>query len=107
MSADMLWYALGRWRGARMLDGLRRPPSALTDRVQRLFRAHELVVQFAVRFLPELNPIAAGLAGASGITLARYLAIAGASAMTWATIWTAAGYLLPDVFTHAMAHLAR
>ena len=51
--------------------------------------------QFLARFLPELNPIAAGLAGATGVAIGRYVAMSGVSAVAWAGGWTTAGYLLP------------
>ena len=46
------------------------------------------------RFLPELNPVAAGLAGATRATLGRYLPCAVGTALIWAGTWTGLGYVL-------------
>jgi len=108
VGADMVWYGLGRWRGARTLSALCRllhRESSCTDRVEQAFRAHEVLFQLWAQFLPELNPIAAGLAGATGVTLGRYSVIASATALVWAGVWITAGYLLADVLGDATAYL--
>jgi membrane protein DedA with SNARE-associated domain len=106
--ADMVWYALGRWRGAwalHLLCRLSHQPRTCANHAQHLFRAHEVGFQFWARFLPELNPIAAGLAGATGVALGRYVVIAGASAVAWAGACITTGYLLSDVLEEVTAYL--
>jgi NAD(P)-dependent dehydrogenase (short-subunit alcohol dehydrogenase family)/membrane protein DedA with SNARE-associated domain len=108
VGADMVWYGLGRWRGAQALSLLGRllhGPRTFADHVEHAFRAHEVGFQFWAQFLPELNPIAAGLAGATGVALGRYIVIASGTAMTWAGTWIALGYLLADVLGEAIAYL--
>ena len=100
IAADMVWYGLGRWRGARALSVLCRllhRPSTCADHVEHAFRAHDVRFQLSAQFLPELNPIAAGLAGATGVALRRYIVIASATATAWAGTWITAGYLLRDI----------
>ena len=100
VGADMVWYGVGRWRGARALNLLGRllhRPRLCADHVEEAFRAHEVRFQFGAQFLPALNPIAAGLAGATGVALGRYIVIASGTAMAWAGTWIIAGYLLADV----------
>jgi membrane protein DedA with SNARE-associated domain len=99
LAADLGWYSLGRWRGAQILDGLRRVfPRRRTpvERVTMVFRAHPVAFLLGARFLPELNPLAAGLAGASGVGLARYVACATGSALAWAGAWVGLGFLLGE-----------
>src|SRR2546421_25499 len=106
--ADLVWYSVGRWRGVRALSMLFRllhRPSTCAEHVEHAFRAHEVGFQLWARFLPQLNPIAAGLAGATGVALGRYIVIAGATAMAWAGTWIGAGYLLPDVLGSVSAYL--
>jgi membrane protein DedA with SNARE-associated domain len=58
LAADLGWYGLGRWRGARVLKMLGRfAPNAgiLVNRARPLFVAHSGAFQLAARFLPELN----------------------------------------------------
>ena len=95
--ADIIWYCVGRWRGAPVLSLLRRrsgKPGACLDRAERVFVEHKMALQFLARFLPELNAIVAGLAGASRVGVGRYVLVAVASAAAWASAWTGAGYFL-------------
>jgi membrane protein DedA with SNARE-associated domain len=100
LAADLLWYGLGRRRGRQLLavvGRLSRRSAARVDIAERHFLAHQFGFLFSSRFVPELNPIAAGLAGATGIGLGRYLLTAIASALAWALLWTGAGYSLGKV----------
>jgi membrane protein DedA with SNARE-associated domain len=104
LCADLTWYLLGRWRGSRALDLLTRlVPRARTHarRASHLLLAHEGVFQLGARFLPALNPIAAGLAGAAGMSVRRFLPGAAVSAAVWSGSWIGIGYLL----THGVAGL--
>jgi outer membrane protein, multidrug efflux system len=108
IGADMVWYGIGRWRGARaltMVSRLLHRPSTYGDQVAHAFCAHEVGFQLSAKFLPELNPIAAGLAGATGVALGRYIVIASATSMGWAGTWITAGYLLADMLGDDIAHL--
>jgi membrane protein DedA with SNARE-associated domain len=106
LCADLAWYGLGRWRGTKMLGVLRRllpRPGAPIDRVASLFRAHQVAFLMGARFLPELNPVAAGLAGTTGVGLTRYLLYAAGSALVWAGAWAGLGYLLGEALAASPA----
>jgi len=106
LCADLTWYLLGRWRGSRAIDLLTRLVPKARTHVQcasHLRLAHERVFQLGARFLPVVNPIAAGLAGAAGMSVRRFLPGAAVSAAVWAGSWIGLGYLL----THGVAGLAR
>jgi membrane protein DedA with SNARE-associated domain/rhodanese-related sulfurtransferase len=98
LSADLAWYGLGRWQEGRALDMLsRRSPGtkAYVHHAEQLFLAHEGgTFPFSARFLPELNFIAAGLAGAFGVSAVPFLLRAAVSAVLWAGTWTSVGYLV-------------
>src|SRR5438093_710231 len=81
-----------------------RRPRVWADHIGHAFHAHEVGFQLWAQFLPQLNPIAAGLAGATGVGLPRYIVIASAAAMAWAGTWIAVGYLLADVLADAVAY---
>src|SRR5205807_1132551 len=105
--ADMVWYGIGRWHGAQVLSLLGRVlhrPRVWVDHIEHAFHAHEVGFQLWAQFLPQLNPIAAGLAGATGVGLPRYIVIASAAAMAWAGTWIAVGYLLASVLADAIAY---
>src|SRR5258708_20679885 len=85
--ADMVWYGIGRWHGAQVLSLLGRAlhrPRVWIDHIEHAFHAHEVGFQLWAQFLPQLNPIAAGLAGAHGVGLPRSIVIPSAAAMRWA-----------------------
>src|SRR5262245_19486862 len=97
LSADLMWYSLGRWRGHQILATIvrvfRRPAMAV-DRIEQVFLSHPLRFLWSARFLPELNPVGAGMAGATHIRPLRFLLYSSGSAVAWAGIWVGAGYLL-------------
>jgi len=76
LSADVLWYSLGRSYGARALGMLSRfslDPDSLIRHAKERFAAHRLRYVVLAKFLPGVNPLAAGLAGAVPIRLDRFL----------------------------------
>jgi membrane protein DedA with SNARE-associated domain len=97
LSADLVWYGLGRWRGPAALVTcmrlLRLPPASVSW-IECAFRTHQLGIVWSARFLPELNPVAAGLAGVTGVKLSRFLPHAAGSALVWAGAWAGGGFLL-------------
>ena len=106
LCADLTWYLLGWWRGSRALDLLTRLVPKARTHVQcasHLLFAHERAFRLGARFFPVVNPIAAGLAGAAGMSVSRFLPGAAVSAAVWAGSWIGIGYLL----THGGAGLAR
>jgi len=98
--ADLVWYGLGRWRGPQalaLLGRLSRRSAACVENAEERFLTHQLGFLFSSRFIPEMNPIAAGMAGATGIVPGRYILIATTSALAWALAWMSAGYALGHV----------
>ena len=108
LCADLGWYGVGRWRGAGALAVLGRlspHAKAFVRRAQDGFLAHMGTFQLTARFLPEMNPIAAGLAGATGLNIARFVGYGAASALIWVGTWTGIGYLLGDVVAELAVRL--
>jgi len=106
--ADAMWYALGRWRGRSALlvfARVLRRSAEYVDSAEGRFRGHQVAFLLGGRFLPELNPIAAGMAGATRMRLARYALIAMASALAWAFAWTGAGYAFGNITNQALISL--
>jgi membrane protein DedA with SNARE-associated domain/rhodanese-related sulfurtransferase len=100
VGADVLWYSLGRSQGTRLLETLCRfsmnPDSVVRDAKER-FGAHGVRYVVLAKFLPGMNPLAAGLAGAVPIRLERFLLYASTGALLWVGAWITLGYLFADI----------
>ena len=108
LGADLTRYGLGRWRGAQVLKMLGRlSPNAglLVGRARHVFAAHGGAFQLGARFLPELNAIAGGLAGATKLNITRFVCYGAASALMWAGAWAGLGYVLSHAVTETAARL--
>ena len=110
LGADVLWYALGRSLGARVLGTLCRfslDPDSLIRHAKERFLAHRLRYLVLAKFLPGLNPLAAGLAGVVPIRPERFLLYAAAGAFLWAGTWITLGYVCSDVISLMATRAAR
>ena len=102
VGADVLWYALGRWHGLRVLETLCRfslDPDLLVRHAKERFAAHRARYLIIAKFLPGVNPLAAGLAGVVALRVDYFLFYAAAGALLWAGAWIIVGYLFTDVIT--------
>jgi membrane protein DedA with SNARE-associated domain/rhodanese-related sulfurtransferase len=100
VAADVVWYSLRRSHGTRALELLCRfslDPDSLIRHAKERFVAHRLRYLILAKFLPGVNPLAAGLAGAVPIRLGRFVLYAAAGALLWAGAWMTLGYLCADV----------
>ena len=99
LGADVLWYALGRSHGLRVLETLCRfslDPDSLIRRAKERFAAHRARYLIVAKFLPGVNPLAAGLAGVVALRVDVFLFYAAAGALLWAGAWIMLGYLFAD-----------
>ena len=110
LGADVLWYSLGRSQGTRVLGILCRfsqDPDSLIRHAKERFAAHRLRYLVVAKFLPGVNPIAAGLAGVLSIRPERFVLSAAAGALLWAGAWITLGYLCADVIGLMATRAAR
>ncbi len=110
LGADVLWYSLGRTHGARVLGILCRfslDPDSLIRHAQERFAAHRVRYLIVAKFLPGVNPLAAGLAGVIPIRPDRFLLYAIAGSLLWAGTWITLGYLCADVIALIATGAAR
>src|SRR5262245_5463779 len=109
LSADLLWYALGRSLGARALAALCRfaldPDSLIRDAKDR-FLAHRMRYLILAKFLPGVNPLASGLAGIVSIRPDRFLVYAAAGALLWGGAWITLGFLCADLLAVVLRRAA-
>jgi len=100
IGADLLWYSLGRSHGTWALGTLCRfsqDPDSLIRHAKERFAAHRLRYLVLAKFLPGVNPLAAGLAGVVPIRLEQFFLCAAAGALLWAGAWITLGYLCANV----------
>jgi membrane protein DedA with SNARE-associated domain/rhodanese-related sulfurtransferase len=110
LSADLLWYGLGASHGARVLATLCRfslDPDSLIRHAKERFAAHRARYVIIAKFLPGVNPLAAGLAGATGIRPDRFLLYAAVGSVVWAGAWITLGYLCADIIGLIVTAAAR
>ena len=113
VGADVLWYWLGRSHGLRVFEILGRfslDPDSLIRHAKERFTAHRARYLIVAKFLPGVNPLAAGLAGVVAIRPSSFLLYAAVGSLLWAGAWIILGYLCADVIAvivTAAAHLGR
>jgi membrane protein DedA with SNARE-associated domain/rhodanese-related sulfurtransferase len=110
LGADVLWYSLGRTHGTRVLGILCRfslEPDSLIRHAKERFAAHRMRYLIVAKFLPGVNPLAAGLAGVIPIRPDRFLLYATAGSLLWAGAWITLGYLCADVIALIATGAAR
>jgi membrane protein DedA with SNARE-associated domain len=98
--ADLVWYGIGRCAGAHVLRLLNRLSGRAAERVkagERQVLAHRFGFMLCCRFLSEVNPLVAAIAGAAHVAPGRYMLFATISAVAWAGTWSGAGYALCQV----------
>jgi membrane protein DedA with SNARE-associated domain len=99
LAPDIVWYELGRRRGARVLRLLCRislEPDSCIRRAEDLFAKYGRGVLLGAKFLPGLSTVAPPLAGVVGIPRRQFLLLDSAAALVWAGTWAAVGYLFSD-----------
>ena len=90
-------FAIGRWRGEPVLLCVGRLFRQEPERVQELriqFQRHAIAPLFIARFITGLRNAAGLVAGASGVTLGRFLAVSAVAALAWSALITLEYYFV-------------
>lgn len=93
--ADLIWYVMGKYRGARILKVLCKislEPDSCVRRTEEVFMRHGARALLVSKFVPGLSTVAPPLAGIVGIGLVRFIAYSVAAAGLWAGAWMAVGF---------------
>jgi len=108
--ADVLWYTLGLFVGARVLGVLGRfsldPDSFVRDAKER-FLAHRARFLVLAKFLPGVNPVACAIAGVVHLRPGPFLSYDVTGALLWAGGWMTLGYVFSDVIGLIATQVAR
>jgi len=110
LPADVVWYELGRRRGARVLSLLCRislEPDSCVRRTENLFLERGRKALLIAKFVPGLSTVAPPLAGMVGIARWQFLLLDLASALLWAGAWMGLGYVFSDALELVAAHADR
>jgi len=103
--ADWLWYEAGRRKGERVLHILHRftpDPVAAKRRAKKAFAKYGPPILVFDKFVPGLDAVAPPLAGTSGTTRLRFLALETTGAVLYSGLYAGLGY----VFCHDLDRVA-
>jgi membrane protein DedA with SNARE-associated domain/rhodanese-related sulfurtransferase len=107
---DLVWYYLGRQRGAQVLKVLCRislEPDSCVRRTETFFIRHGTRSLILAKFIPGLSTVTPALAGLFGVSLERFMLYNGLGALLWTAAFIAPGYLLADQLERVAAQAAR
>jgi len=109
LSVDLLWYELGRRRGAKVLKTLCRlslEPASCLRRAESVFTRHGARSMLAAKFVPGLTTIVPPLAGVFAVARLRFVLYDLAGVLLWAGTWLALGYFFSDAMIVSIARVA-
>jgi len=99
LTADTMWFLLGRRRGPRVLRWICRislEPDSCVRSTENVFARFGLRSLLLSKFVPGLNAVAAPLAGNSGAPAWRFFGFDIAGAALWSGTYLALGYVFSE-----------
>jgi membrane protein DedA with SNARE-associated domain/rhodanese-related sulfurtransferase len=110
LSADSVWYWLGRRNGQQVLRQICRmslEPESCMDSANGWFRRLGDPTVVVAKFVPALSPVAAAMAGTEGMTARRFLLLDLLGASAWTGGFLTLGYLFHDQVEMVVAWVER
>ena len=107
---DLLWYYLGRRRGAQVLTVLCRislEPDSCVRRTEDFFVRHGTRSLIWAKFIPGLSTVTPALAGIFGVSVERFMLYNSLGALLWTAAFVMPGYLFSDQLERVAAQAAR
>lgn len=101
VSADSIWYYLGRARGAHVLRALCRislEPEVCVQRTRSSLTRYGAPFLLVAKFVPGLGLMAAPIAGQTRMTVRRFLGFDAFGVLLWSCTYTSLGFLLGEWF---------
>jgi len=108
--ADLFWYALGRYRGGRILKLLCRislEPDSCVRRTENLFIRHGAHSLLVAKFVPGLNTAAPSLAGIFRMPVRRFMIFDSLGGFFWVATFAGLGFAFSDRLEQIAAHALR
>jgi len=99
LPVDLLWYELGRRRGASVLSNLCRltlEPDSCVRRTENLFLRYGVKAMLVSKFLPGLTTVMPPLSGIFAVSRLKFACFEVIGVILWAGFWTGLGYLFSD-----------
>ena len=96
LTADLLWYSLGRQRGAKVLNWLCRislEPDSCVRRAEDVFSRYGSRTLLVTKFVPGLNLASTPMAGAIRMNLGRFVLFDSLGALLWVLVYGALGFV--------------
>jgi membrane protein DedA with SNARE-associated domain/rhodanese-related sulfurtransferase len=107
--SDSMWYALGRYKGVRVLQLLCRislEPDSCVRRTQVSFGKNGASVLLVSKFVPGLNAMAAPLSGIIRMGWRRFLLFDALGTLFWVSSFTMTGFAFSDELERIAANVA-
>jgi membrane protein DedA with SNARE-associated domain len=108
--ADWVWYEAGRRRGDKVLHFLHRftrDPDAHDRRAKKTFARYGTPILVVAKFVPGLDAVAPPLAGTSGTSRLRFLALDAVGASLYSVAYAGLGYVFRHDLDRAAAYAGR
>lgn len=109
LPADLIWFELGRRRGSAVLGLLCRislEPDSCVRTTRESFEKRGPGTLLFAKFVPGLQTVAPPLAGAGGMSVARFVAFDAVGSLIFNGAFLLVGYLLRDQIDRFLALLA-
>jgi membrane protein DedA with SNARE-associated domain len=110
LSADSVWYYMGRMRGQSVLNLLCRlslEPDHCESRTKGLFGRYGDKGLLVAKFLPGFSTVAPPMAGLTRMSPLRFLMLDGAGSLLWTGAFLCIGFLVRTELEYAAEALAR
>jgi membrane protein DedA with SNARE-associated domain/rhodanese-related sulfurtransferase len=110
MAGDSLWFLLGRYRGASILNLFCRislEPDTCVRKTQTTYSQHGVNWLLFAKFVPGLSTIAPPMAGMFKVAPWRFLAMDAAGGMLWSGAYLLVGWLFRNQLEIAAFYLER
>ena len=108
--ADMVWFEIGRRRGARVLQFLCRislEPDYCVRRTENTFAKYGAKTLIVGKLIPGISTIATPMAGVYGLPRSRFLLFDGLGILLWIGAFELLGYLFSDQLEDVVAYASR
>ncbi len=106
---DTMWFYIGRKTGYRILGFLCKislEPDICVNNAKIIFARHGERSLLVAKFVPGFSTFAQPVAGASKMSLPRFLIFDGLGSLLWAVVFVGLGYIFADQFEQVAEYVA-